>query len=782
MDAKDLELLEFPRIREMVAGYCSFQLSRDAALKIVPSADADTVKIWLEECREARMLLEAEPSIGVDGLEDISDNVMAAARGKILDPAGLAVINHSLGILRLLRIALVKHVSDIPRLGVAGEDIGIFTHIENAISRAVSPDGELLPNASEKLAAIRNNQRVRKAELVNSLQSFISADTQKRYIQEPIITEREGRFVIAVKNESRNEIKGIVHDVSNSGATLFVEPWQTLEMGNAIKELQIAEAREIERILGEISSEIGSMSAEIINALEKAAFIDLALAKARFARRWHAVEAEIYKPDEGQPALIHLEQARHPLLRDTAVPLDLDLGLNYRILLITGPNTGGKTVALKTVGLLCLMTQAGMPIPASPGSRVPVLDGIYADIGDEQSIQGTLSTFGWHMSNISRILRCAGKNSLILLDELGASTDPQEGAALGRAVLTYLLEHGMLAMVTTHYNELKLFAHVTGGLQNAAFDFDPQTLTPNYHLILGTPGGSNAIATAEHFGLPGEVISLARQSLDPDAKRMESLLVDLETEKQRLNKLNAELEHERQQYASQNREMAEELATFKKEKRQIIIQARDSVVAEIAQLEKEIKQASRDLRKEHSQATVAAGKTALHRIREHINSEKWKPEDAVPDRVEDKISVGDSVWLKAYGTAGKILEVNYDSGQVEVIAGAVRFRMRLDEVTRMVDADKAVKKETVHVYTEERAPLEIDLRGRRAEEIEVLLDRYLNDAALSNLKQVRVIHGFGTGVVRSIVREICSTHPLVKSFQSAAAAEGGDGATLIQLK
>jgi len=316
----------------------------------------------------------------------------------------------------------------------------------------------------------------------------------------------------------------------NSGATLFVEPWQTLEMGNAIKELQIAEAREIERILGEISSEIGSMSAEIINALEKAAFIDLALAKARFARRWHAVEAEIYKPDESQPALIHLEQARHPLLGDTAVPLDLDLGLNYRILVITGPNTGGKTVALKTVGLLCLMTQSGIPIPHA-ASRVPVLDGIYADIGDEQSIQGTLSTFGWHMSNISRILRCAGKNSLILLDELGASTDPQEGAALGRAILTYLLEHSMLAMVTTHYNELKLFAHVTGGLQNAAFDFNPQTLTPNYHLILGTPGGSNAIATAEHFGLPGEVILLARQSLDPDAKRMESLLVDLETEK-----------------------------------------------------------------------------------------------------------------------------------------------------------------------------------------------------------------------------------------------------------
>jgi DNA mismatch repair protein MutS2 len=782
MDNKDLELLEFPRIREMLAGYCSFSISHEAALVIMPSNDTDVVRARLEECAEARRLLEAEPSISVFGLEDVTASVMAAARGKILDTGGLATVRRTLEVLRVLRAGITRQAKEIPRLAAACVSIQSFASLEKTINQAVSPEGELLPNASEKLAGIRHSQRTRKAELVEKLQAFISADNQRRYIQEPIVTEREGRFVIAVKNESRNEIKGIVHDVSNTGATLFIEPWQTLEMGNALKELQIAETREIERILSEISVEVGKVAEEIVKGMEAAAFMDLALAKARFARRWHAIEADVFQPVENQSVFIKLLGARHPLLGDAAVPLDIELGRDYKILIITGPNTGGKTVALKTVGLLCLMTQAGIPIPAATGSRLPVLDGVYADIGDEQSIQGTLSTFGWHMSNISRILKSAHGHCLILLDELGASTDPQEGAALGRAILLHLLSRGILAAVTTHYSELKLFAHVTEGLQNASFDFNPHTLTPNYHLTLGTPGGSNAIATAEHFGLPAEVITQARAALSQNAQHMERLLANLQAEKQRLEDLNTDLEQEKQSFISQNRELGNELAKLKKEKHQIIQQARDNIVEEVAQLEKELKQAAAALKKEHSNAALDSARQTSNKVRESLKSDKWQLTDEVPGKAEDKIGVGDNIWLNNYGVEAQVVTVNLENGQIEAAAGAVHFKVLLEEVTRLETAGKPLKT-AVRIYpVAQRATLELDLRGRRAEEIEPLLDRYLSDAALDNLKEVRIIHGFGTGVVRSIVREIAAQHPLVRAFKSTAATEGGDGATLIQLK
>jgi DNA mismatch repair protein MutS2 len=782
MDSKDLELLEFPRIREIVAGYTSFSLSRQAALTLEPSSDFNEVQSRLAESAEARLLLEGEPSIGVSGMEDVREMVWAAGRGKILDTQTLNSVRLTLEVLRVLRERIAHHAERLPRLASIAGNIVAHQPLEREISRAVSQEGELLPDASPKLASIRHRQRSQRETLINKLQTYITSDAGKRYVQEPIVTEREGRFVIPVKSEFRSEIKGIVHDVSNSGASLFVEPWQTLELGNELKELQIEEQHEIERILAELSSSVGAESESVSHGIEAASQIDFALARARFASRFRATEAQIYEASASSPPVLHLEDARHPLLGDQAVPITIDLGQDYRILVITGPNTGGKTVALKTIGLLCAMTQAGLPVTASPSSQVPVFDGIYADIGDEQSIAQTLSTFGWHMSNISRILKSASGTNLVLLDELGASTDPQEGAALGRSILLYLLDRKFLAAVTTHYTELKVFAHSTDGLENASFDFDPRTLTPTYHMTLGVPGGSNAIATASHFGIPEEIVVQARTSLSQGSREMESLLISLQNEKQHLTDLNKELARERDSFVTQNETLTKEIKKLRDEKRALVRSAHDEVVAELAALMKEIDAASSDLKKEVSRASVSRARETTRKVRERINQGILTSQSEVPQSESGVLAVGDNVWLNRYEIKGKISAIDAEKDQFEVSSGALRFQVGRDEVSK-VSGGQPEAPRTVKLHAAPRSvPMELDLRGKRAEEIETLLDSYLSDAAVAKLPWVRIIHGFGTGVVRSIVRDMASRHPLVKSLKSADQNEGGDGATILYLR
>ena len=783
MDNKDLELLEFPRICEIIAGYCSFSISREMAMSLSPSTDIDDIRTKLDESREASGLMEEDCSVSANGVEDIRDYAVSASRGQVLDPKTLRVICTSLQVMRLLRNGIADRTDIFIALSKHSDNISEFTPIEKAIDRAISIDGEILPNASAKLVSIRRNQQAKKSALMNTLQGLISTGTQEHYIQEALITEREGRYVIPIKSEHRKEISGIVHDVSNSGATLFIEPLQTLEMGNALKEEQIEEKREVARILAEISELIGGVSEDIINSIEATAVLDLALAKARFARRFKASEAAVYKPDSSVPPVIKLDDARHPLLGDSAVPLSIEIGNDFSVLIITGPNTGGKTVALKTIGLLCLMTQAGLPIPAAPTSRLPVLNGIFADIGDEQSIAQTLSTFSWHMSNIARILKKLQGCNLVLLDELGASTDPNEGSALGRAILLHILASRSLAAITTHYTDLKVFAHVTEGLQNASFDFDPETMTPTYKLTLGTPGGSNAIATAAHFGLPEGVISTARSSLEEGSRRLEELLTNIQQEKQRLETLNRELADEKIMYTRQNKELSTELTKFKEEKQKLKQNARDSIIEEVARLEKELKLVSAEVRRAKSQEAIKNARQTSQSVRRQIREGILAEEEETLPKEDSFIAVGDNVLIKEVGVKAKVISINDKTGQVEVSTGSMSFKTNGDGVIKLYGDETKDKAYEVQVQVPLRQmSMELDLRGKRADEVEVLLDNYLNDAAVSNLKRVRIIHGYGTGTVRSMVRDLASHHPLVKNFEAVPANEGGDGTTIINLR
>jgi len=775
-------LLEFPAVRAIIAGCCTFSLSRDLATALSPSDDIRVVQAGLTASAQARILFAAEPSLSASGIEDIGPEIHAAARGKPLDAKTLAKVRTTLEALRLLRNRIVPHREEVPSLAVRASAIDDFSPVISAIAHAISPNGELLPNASSKLVSLRRRAQDTRSALVDKLQAFIAADAERHYIQEPIVTEREGRYVVSVKSERRGDVAGIVHDVSNTGATLFVEPWQTLEMGNALKELQIEEGREIERILTEISELVGKLSAEISTSLEAAAAIDLELSKARYAERVGAIEATVYAPDAEHSPCIRLVDARHPLLGSSAVPLSMELGRDFAILMITGPNTGGKTVALKTIGLLCLMTQAGLPIPVGLGTRLPVFEGIFADIGDEQSIQETLSTFGWHMSNISRILREAKGASLVLFDELGASTDPQEGAALARAIIQHLLDHRILGAATTHYTELKVFAHVTPGLQNASFDFEPHTLRPTYHLTLGTPGGSNAIATAESFNLPPAIITGARSSLSQGAREMETLLAGLRVERARMAELTQSLEREREELGASSAKLKRELKKLNIDRQRLIDDARDNLVVEMSNLQKEIKLAAAALKRERSEAAVSQARRTAQAVRGRL-AKTFSAIETIPMPGDDvSIAVGDRVWLKEVGVAADVISINERTGQIEATSGHLRFRVSRESVSKAPPSrPEHPEHHRPQLNLKEVSP-ELDLRGRRAEEVESLLDGYLSDAALGWRRSVRIIHGFGTGTVRTIIRDQAASHPLVQSFHAAPPEEGGDGATIIELK
>jgi DNA mismatch repair protein MutS2 len=795
MDAKGLELLEFPQIREILAGFTSFSASRALAFNLQPLSDCEQVSLLLRQSAEARHLLSLEPGFSIGGVIDIREAVKMAARGKVLEPRSLLEIQQTLTAIRQLRGSLEKLPGEFPLLWSIAKGMVELRQLEKGISSCLSPSGELLDSASPGLAAVRQQLRQVREQLLDRLKATMKSPRGRKIVQQPIITEREGRYVIPIKIEFRREIKGIVHDVSNSEATVFIEPWTTVELGNTLRELAAEESREMERVLRKLSVEVGTYEAEISHSIALAADLDLALAKARYALKARATEPIVTTfsdnrktPDGEQVGMLRLVEARHPLLAEKAVPLSLEIGRDFSIVVITGPNTGGKTVALKTIGLLSLMAQAGIPIPASAESRIPVFDSVFADIGDEQSIEQTLSTFSWHMGNIVRITNSATERSLVLLDELGTNTDPAEGSALARAILLHFLSRGTMAVATTHYSDLKAFAHATRGLQNASLDFDPVTLTPTYHLTVGIPGGSNALATASRLGLSPEIITAARDMLSKGTQELETLLAGLIKEKQKLEALSEALKRERDESEQLNLKLENELQRLGAEERKVIQETRDRVVREAAELHKKIHQAASALRKERTKERTEQAKQALAAVREQLKSEVWqtKPGGKTEGESADEgmVTAGDMVWLKEVNLRGTVIAVSEERGQVEVQAGQIKLTLSLDSVEKTTPPHPEAAPESPPVTRQlDKGPVsnELNLRGKRAHEIEWTLDSYLNDAFLSNLSEVRIVHGIGTGAVRKIVRDLLASHPLVKAFRPGGRGEGGDGATIVQL-
>ncbi len=801
MNPKSLQTLEFPKILERLAGYTDFSAGRELALSLTPTGDLREAQERLRETAEARALLASRGTLSVGGARDVRPLLPRARRGEVLSPSELLDVRATLQAGRTLRATMGRMGSQYPRLAEIAARIEPCQHLIAEIGRCLNERGEVLDSASEALARIRRELREAHDRLLATLERLVTNPSHLPYLQEPIVTQRGGRYVIPLKAEHKGRIPGLVHDQSASGATLFIEPLATVELNNAWRERQLEEEREIRRILAELTDLVADEAPYIERTVEALAALDLAFAKAKYADAIHGVEPELvaFKAAKGRgeaiegetpagQALYHpgstidLRRARHPLLDPaTVVPIDVHLGEDYFILVITGPNTGGKTVSLKTVGLLACMAQAGLAIPAAEGSRLSAFSGIYADIGDEQSIEQSLSTFSSHMTNIIGILREADERSLVLLDELGAGTDPEEGSALARALLSHLLVRRITTLATTHYSELKVYAHATPGVRNASVEFDLETLSPTYELTIGLPGRSNALAIARRLGLDEAIIAAAQAMIQPGSLQAEGLLAEIKAAREAALKAQAEAEAARRDAEVLRRELAIRLVHIEEERLAILNAARAQAQEELAAARAEIARArarlaaqeARDRELAEAQAALARQAAALPIV------EPPPPPAPTP---AGPLQVGDLVWVPSLQASGEVTALEGDEAEVQM--GSIRLRLPQErlELRERARPETIAGERSGSVLPLAPSPgMELDLRGLRAEEVPSRLDRYLDAAFRAGLPWVRIIHGKGTGVLRQVVRQRLAGHPLVAEQRAGDPQEGGDGVTIARL-
>lgn len=792
MDEKSLELLEFQTAKSRVARFASFELSHQAILELMPLTNKRRVEERLNESTEARKLLSFIPGFSLGHIEDIRPAASLAAQGHVLQAIDLLVAAHTMEAVSDAREGIEGVREQTPRLWAIAETMSDLRSLVRDLTRGIGLGGEILDSASPRLADIRRRLIEARRDLVERLDVFVTSQEGQALVTDNVVTQREGRYVIPVKAEQRRTLQGIVHDVSNSGATVFMEPYATVEQGNALRELEISERNEIQRILQERSEALGKHRAEIERDIPAMTALDVALAKARYAQEERAIEPILLneRGGSGQGTRLDLRQARHPLIGPGAVPLSLKLGDGFRILVVTGPNTGGKTVLLKTVGLLSAMAQAGLPIPVAEGTVLPVFDQVFADIGDEQSIAQTLSTFSWHIGNVVRIVSNATDRSLVLLDEPGSATDPAEGSALARALLHKFLELGALTLAATHYTDVKVYAHSTPGLQNASLEFDPATNRPTYRLQMGFPGVSNALVTAERLGLPSDLVDHAREMLPKAERDLAELLGDLEAEKRGIDELKASLADEAAVVENLRVALEAELARLEQEDRQAAREARDSVAREAAALHRQMREVAAELKRARNQEQLERARTTLGVVQTKLRSDELEVPPSQPSAskeapvpVDDDIRPGDIVRIRGTSTEATVVSVSEKTFQVEVQCASVRMWLGVDSVDKIAATTRR-REGTVSLKVKKLdrdVPRELDLRGRRADEIEPALDTYFNAATMAHLPSVRIIHGFGTGTVRTIVREYLAGHRLVSSFRPGEQSEGGDGVTVADL-
>lgn len=800
MDSKTLNVLEYPKILEKLAGFCDFSASMALARSLEPTDSYDLAVSRIAETTEARKLFSVQ-DVSVGAAHDIRAAADLAARGGVLDPQALLDVKSTLIACRELKKTFEKKGGEYPRLCLIAQGLPETYGIVDAISRILSDRGEVLDSASVKLADIRRKLRIAHDRLMSRLQKYITDSHTASMLQEAIITQRDGRYVIPLRAEFKGRIKAVVHDQSSSGATLFVEPLPVVEANNEIRELQLAGRDEERRILAEVSSIVGEHASELKYGVENLAALDLAFAKAKYGESLRGSEpvlhnAESRRQKEEQPsslvaryASLKLLQARHPLLDpETVVPIDVDPAEGTRAIVITGPNTGGKTVSLKTVGLLALMAQSGLHIPAQSGSELPFFKSVYADIGDEQSIEQSLSTFSGHITNIIRILKQIDSRSLVIFDELGSGTDPQEGAAIARAILSHLLEVGCATLVATHYPELKTFAHSTGGVVNASLEFDIKTLRPTYKLTIGLPGRSNALAIAQKLGLPGSIIESAKAEINPLDLRADKLLDDIRRERNRASREREKLERQRAKIEAQNAELQKRLEKIEDERRETLAKARAEGELEAAVLKRNIDSLKSQLKK--AQQPLNAIKAIEEKI-EAIEGKATQPVERKPDQSLfsnlQSLQLGERVAVSTLNAEGVVTALGESDAEVQI--GTIRVRAKMSDLVRRQTADAGPSKEkprkdsssAVNRPSSTSPGMDVDLRGLMAEDALDKMERYLEQAYLAGLPWVRIIHGKGTGKLRQAVREALKGHAYVKSFEEGGHTEGGEGVTVAKL-
>lgn len=813
MNPRTLKVLEYEKILEKVAGHCAFSGGIELARALLPSDDLPTIQQHLAQTDEAFRLLEQKHDINFGGVKDLTPYLDRAERGSMLFAPDLLEVKNTLLRARSLRNLLTRLEHAYPLLAEIAGNIEPCEEVIAQIARCINERGEVVDNASPALASIRQELRVAQERLLSTLERLVQGSDIKPYLQDAIVTQRQGRYVIPVRQEYKGHIEGIVHDQSSSGATLFIEPLRVVQQNNAVRELELQEDKEVRRILTELTQAVGEEAVYIRRNVQVLAELDFTFAKAKYGYQINGTIPEMVafrkpfaiQPDEGTDtdeqaagellhpgSVINLRQARHPLLDPAhVVPIDVYLDEQTYLIVITGPNTGGKTVTLKTVGLLALMAQSGLMIPTEPNSKLSVFDGIYADIGDEQSIEQSLSTFSSHLTHIIEILEEADPNSLVLFDELGAGTDPDEGSALAIALLDNLRDRGITTFATTHYSDLKLYAHNTPGVRNASVEFDVETLSPTYELSIGLPGRSNALTIARRLGLNPAIVDKAESIVRPDTLEADALLDDIKRAKQEALAAESRAKDRERQAQLIERDLRYQTAQIEEARRAVIAEVRATMQNELEALRREIEQTRRQLSR--GTASSNAHEEFLARAAQEVNRRQQAGAEvnreviipgASDERLAGPIEVGDRVFVPTLQASGEVLSIT-PNGEVDVQLGKFRLKLpakRLELRQKAVKENPSASSLSVRGGSLPESPgMELDLRGERVEDGLDKLERYLDNASLARLPWVRIIHGKGTGAMRDAVRTLLKGHPLVRDARFGEAGEGGDGVTVARL-
>ena len=780
--------LEFDKVLVELKKLASASITSEYIDQVEISTQYEVVKNRLNETNEALKLIIAKGEPQLFGIVDIRSIIKRTEIGGSLTAASLLQVSDFLRVSRGLKTYLKKDSYNkdeevkLEYIDKLIEDLYTDKRLEDEINSKIISEEEIADDASRELLKIRRGIVAKKDSIKNRLNGILSSHAD--FLQEAIVTLRDGRYVVPVKIENKSRVKGLVHDISGSGQTAYIEPMAVVEANNDLKELYIKENLEIEKILRELSELVGETSEEIKSNQEKLIELDFIFAKARLALNYHANMPKLNR--EGR---INLIKAYHPFLdRKIAVPIDINLGIDFTSLIVTGPNTGGKTVSIKTVGLLTLMTQFGLLIPADEASEIAVFEKVFADIGDEQSIEQSLSTFSSHMVNIVYILKNVTANSLVLFDELGAGTDPTEGAALARSIMDFMLERKIRCISTSHYNQLKVYALTTDGVANASMEFDVDSLSPTYRLLIGVPGKSNAFEISRRLGLPDEIIGEAKKLLSSENIEFEDVLQSIDEDRTKIREYKEELEREKIDLEKENKRLQSKIKKLEDQKEKILEKSREEAKRLLLNTKEnvdiilsEINEARDNISSENSKKI----QEAQDLLRESIKNARDKSELEIAKAKNPirEIEIGDKVRT-SLGNLATVLELPDKKGNVLVQSGIMKMNMPKDSLTRIDVQEDTTKHNTRSILQNKATNVksEIDIRGKNFEDAKDIVDKYLDDAYLSGLKSVRIIHGKGTGVLRKKLREHFRSVKTIKSYKDAEYNEGGDGVTVVILK
>ena len=793
MNQKALETLEYKKIIAQLKREMGSAASAKLADELTPLTSEKIIKEELRSTTEAVDLIVRKGPLPTGGLYDIREALLLAKKGGSLTMRQLLEVQNVLGISS--EVVAFMHDDALPELKYIGEMVDLiveFTALEKEISRCILTEDEMADNASPKLKDIRRSIHQQNQAIKNKLSRIITSSSNKTYLQDTIVTMRDGRYVIPVKQEYRSFFPGMVHDQSKGGATLFIEPQGVVELNNKLRELEVEEQLEIARILAELSSRVAEHYREIRSNLELLIKLDFIMAKGKLSCKMHASEPKIDADGE-----LKLISARHPLIEyKKAVPVDIRIGGDYRTLIITGPNTGGKTVSLKTAGLLVMMAQSGLHIPASHASTLPIFGEVFADIGDEQSIEQSLSTFSSHMKNIVSIIDKASYDSLVLVDELGAGTDPTEGAALAIAILERFYDSGALTMATTHYNELKKYALATSGVENAAMEFDVETLTPTYRLLIGVPGKSNAFEISKKLGLSESVIERASEHIKHGDMEFENVISSIEDDKRKAAADRLDAESMRAEIEERLKKIEEKEKAVSEKRADIIAEAKREARELLRETKSAVKDVQKDLRRlQKSGAHTNLNTGALEKSRRKIN----EAEDLVSEKVvkqvnsepvsADTLKIGDRVKLLTIGQNGTILSLPDEKGNLMINIGTLKVKARLQDLMlinegkdRKPQAKSSSKYGSLLRSKSSSVSASINVMGKNLEDALADVEKYLDDVYMAGLDMVSIIHGRGGGILKDGIRQMLKRKKYVDSYGAASYNDGGEGVTVVRMK